>query len=123
MRVVWIGIAGAAGAISRYLLQGWINRWSDGAFPMGTFLVNISGCFLVGLLFTALTERFAVHPDVRTAATVGLLAAYTTYSTFALETFNLSEDGAIGLAILNVVASVAVGMVAVWLGVTIGRML
>jgi CrcB protein len=123
MRVVWIGLAGAAGALSRYLLQGWINRLIESAFPWATLAVNVSGCFVLGAVFTALTERFAVPADLRTMLTVGFLGAYTTYSTFAFETFRLGEDGAPTLAILNVVASVAFGLIAVWAGVTVGRML
>jgi CrcB protein len=100
-----------------------VNRASAGAFPLGTFVVNMSGCLVLGLLFSALTERFAVSADVRTALTVGFLGAYTTFSTFALETVNLGEGGAVGLAVLNVALSVAVGLLAVRLGITVGRWL
>jgi CrcB protein len=123
MRVVWIGLAGAAGALSRYVLQGWINRLTESAFPWATLVVNVSGCFVLGAVFTALTERFAVPADLRTMLTVGFLGAYTTYSTFAFETFRLGEDGALALAILNVAASVVLGLIAVWAGVAVGRML
>jgi protein CrcB len=78
-----------------------------GAFPWGTVIVNITGAFLLGLLFTVLTERFAVTPWVRTAVTVGLVGGYTTFSTQSLETFRLMEDGAYLLAASNAFGSLA----------------
>jgi CrcB protein len=123
VRTVLIGAAGAIGALTRYHLQGLVSRLYHGAFPLGTFVVNITGCLVLGVLFSALTERFAVSADLRTALTVGLLGAYTTFSTFALETVRLGEDGAGGIAALNIVASVAAGVIAVRVGLTLGRML
>lgn len=122
-RSMLIAVAGAVGALARYHLQGLVNRCYSGSFPLATFVVNISGCFVLGVLFTALTERYSVDADVRTALTVGLLGAYTTYSTFALETVRVGEGGALGVAVLNVVLSVAAGLVAVRLGITVGRTL
>jgi fluoride exporter len=123
VRSTLVAGAGAIGALARYHLQGLVNRLYLGAFPLGTFVVNVSGCLVLGVLFTALTERFAASPDLRTALTVGFLGAYTTFSTFALETVRLGEGGAVGIALLNVVSSVVVGLVAVRVGVTLGRML
>jgi CrcB protein len=123
IRSLLIGAAGAVGALVRYHVQGLVNRRYLGAFPLGTFVVNISGCLVLGVIFSALTERFAVSADMRTALTVGFLGAYTTFSTFAFETVRLGEDGAIGIALLNVLASVVVGLLAVRVGITVGRML
>ena len=123
VRSALIAAAGAIGALARYHLQGLVNRIYLGAFPLGTFVVNITGCLLLGVLFSALIERFAVSVDLRTALTVGFLGAYTTFSTFALETVRLGEDGAAGIALLNVLASVVVGLVAVRVGITLGRMM
>jgi fluoride exporter len=123
VRSALIAAAGAIGALARYHVQGLVNRIYLGAFPLGTFVVNITGCLLLGVLFSALTERFAVSVDLRAALTVGFLGAYTTFSTFALETVRLGEDGAAGIALLNVLASVVVGLVAVRVGITLGRML
>jgi len=123
VRTVWIGIAGFLGATFRYQFEGWVsNRWPT-AFPWGTFAVNITGCFLLGFSFTLLTERFLPHPDLRTAITIGFIGAYTTFSTFAFETLRLGEDGAVGLALSNVLASVVAGIVAIWLGTVLGRVL
>jgi CrcB protein len=123
LRAVWIGIAGFAGAISRYELEGLISRNTRGAFPWGTWVVNISGCFLLGLLATLFTGRFLPHPALRSAVTIGFIGAYTTFSTFAYETVRLGEDHAVGLAFANVVASVAVGLAAAWVGIVVGRAL
>jgi CrcB protein len=123
VRSLWIAVAGSAGALSRYQLEGFISRHARGAFPWGTLVVNASGCFVLGLLFTLLTERFLPHPYLRSALTIGFLGAYTTFSTFAFETVRLAEDGARGLALLNVVVSVAVGVAAAWFGIVAGRTL
>lgn len=123
MRTVWIGLAGFLGAASRYHFEGWVsNRWPT-PFPWGTFTVNVTGCFVLGFVFTLLTERLLPHPELRTAITIGFVGAYTTFSTFAFETLRLGEDGAVALALGNVVASVLFGIAAVWLGTVIGRAL
>jgi len=119
----WVGVAvaGIFGALARYWLDGVVSRRTGGAFPWGTFVVNISGAFVLGFLFTVLTERFRVSPWLRTSLTVGLLGAYTTFSTLSLETFRLIEDGAVWLAAANGLGSLAAGLVAVYLGVVLGR--
>lgn len=119
--IIAVALAGALGALSRYGLEGLISGRFPGAFPLGTFVVNITGSFLLGLLFIVLTERTTVEPAVRTALTVGFIGAYTTFSTFSFETVRLLEDGAYATAALNVVATLAVGLVAVWFGMALGR--
>lgn len=121
MRLVSIAVAGAAGAVSRYLVEGWVTGFTKGDFPYGTLAVNLSGSFLVGFLFTLLTDRVLPHPDLRTALTVGFVGAYTTFSTLTFETLRLGQDGAVALAMLNLVGSAAAGMIAVWLGTVAGR--
>jgi fluoride exporter len=123
VRSVWIGAAGFAGAIARYQVEGLVSRSTKAAFPWGTLVVNLSGCFLLGLVATLLTERFLPHPQLRSALTIGFLGAYTTFSTFAYETLRLGEDGARGLALLNVALSVVVGLGVMWLGGVFGRAL
>ena len=100
-----------------------MSRQTKGAFPWGTFIVNVSGCFLLGFLITLLTERVLPHPNIRMALTVGFVGAYTTFSTFAYETLRLAEDGAVRLALTNVLASVALGILAAWHGTVAGRTL
>jgi CrcB protein len=119
---VGIAVAGAAGALARYGLEGVISRRAT-AFPWGTFVVNITGAFVLGLLFTVLTERVAVAPWLRSTLTIGFLGAYTTFSTLSLETFRLIEDGSFLLAALNGLGSLVVGLVAVYAGVVLGRVI
>lgn len=123
MKVVWIAIAGAAGAVGRYALSGFVSDRTTGAFPWGTFIVNVSGSFALALVFTLLTERYLPHPNLRAALTVGFLGAYTTYSTYALESVRLAEDGALALAALNVIATVVAAVVAIYAGIWLGRAL
>ena len=123
MRTIWVGVAGFFGAIARYALGGFISERVGGAFPWETFVINVSGCFALGFIFTLLTERFLPHPTLRIALTVGFLGAYTTFSTFAFETMRLAEDGAVLFAALNVFASVGAGLLAVYAGTWAGRTL
>ena len=122
MRTVFgIALAGAVGALARYGLEGVVSRRVGGAFPWGTFVVNISGAFVAGLLFTILTEKFVVAPWFRSTLLIGFLGAYTTFSTLSLETFRLLEDGAYVMGALNSVGSLVVGLLAVYGGVVVGR--
>jgi CrcB protein len=118
-----IAVAGAVGALARYGLEGFISRRAPGAFPWGTFVVNVSGAFALGFLFTLLTEVFTVSAWIRGAVTIGLLGAFTTFSTLSFETYRLAEDGALGVAAANVFGSLAAGLAAVYLGVITGRAL
>jgi CrcB protein len=121
--VIAIAVAGALGALARYGLEGLVsNRW-PGAFPWGTFVVNVTGAFALGLLFVLLTERTTIDAWARSGLTIGFLGAYTTFSTLSLETYRLLEDGAVGLALANSLGSLAAGLVAVYLGVVAGRAL
>ncbi|HEV2685042.1 MAG TPA: fluoride efflux transporter CrcB [Actinomycetota bacterium] len=123
MRTIWVGIAGFFGAIARYTLGGFIAGHTRGAFPWETLVINVSGCFALGFIFTVLTERFMPDPTMRIALTVGFLGAYTTFSTFAFETMRLAQDGAMLLASINVVSSVGAGLLAVYAGTWAGRAL
>ena len=122
--IVAIAIAGALGALARYGLDGVVSRrLTSSAFPWGTFVVNVSGAFVLGLLMTLMTEQLTTAPWLRSALTIGLLGAYTTFSTLSYETYRLLEDGAVGLAAANMVGSMAAGLLAVYLGVVAGRAL
>lgn len=119
--IIGVGVAGAFGALSRYGVEGFVSERFPGSFPSGTFVINVTGSFLLGLLFVLLTERVAVSPALRTSLTVGFVGAYTTFSTFSFETLRLLEDGALRTAAVNVVATMALGLLAAWAGMTIGR--
>lgn len=123
MNMLLIGVAGAAGALSRYALQGIVNERTLSAFPYGTFVVNVLGSFILGFLATAGFQRFAMNPSWRTALTVGFVGAFTTFSTLTYETLHLIEDGSFGLAAANAFGSLGAGLVAVWFGAVVGRAL
>lgn len=118
--VLAVAVAGAAGALARWGLATWTGQRFPG-FPWGTLLVNVTGSFALGLLFILLTERTGASATTRLAVTTGFLGAYTTFSTFSLETARLLEDGAFGQAGLNILASLALGLIGVWLGIALGR--
>lgn len=120
---VAIAVAGAFGALARYGLEGLVSRRLPGAFPWGTFVVNVSGAFVLGFIFTVMTEQLTVAPWIRGAVTIGFLGAYTTFSTLSFETYRLAEDGALGIAAANAFGSLAAGLAAVYLGVVAGRAL
>jgi len=121
--IVAIGIAGALGALARYGLDGVVSRRFPTHFPWGTFVVNMSGAFVLGFLMTLMTEQLTTASWLRSALTIGLLGAYTTFSTLSYETYRLAEDGALGLAAANMLGSAAVGLFAVYLGVVSARAL
>jgi CrcB protein len=121
--IVAIGIAGALGALARYGLDGVVSRRFPSSFPWGTFVVNMSGAFVLGFLMTLMTEQLTTASWLRSALTIGLLGAYTTFSTLSYETYRLLEDGAVGVAAANMLGSAAVGLFAVYLGVVSARAL
>ncbi|TML32651.1 MAG: CrcB family protein [Actinobacteria bacterium] len=119
---VAIGLAGALGALARYGVEGAIARRTT-SFPWATFVVNVSGSFLLGLVVTLLGERVAVAPWVRSALAIGFLGAYTTFSTLSLESYRLLEARSYVLAGANLLGSVSTGLVALYGGVVLGRAL
>ena len=110
-------LAGAGlGGLTRYTLGTWIMARSGVRFPLGTFLINISGSFFIGLVMTLLTERLQPHPNWRLFLVVGVLGGYTTFSSFEYETLQAVRDGERWMGLLYVAGSVLLGYVAVWLG-------
>jgi fluoride exporter len=118
-----VAVFGAAGAVSRYALDGWITDLTHGQFPWGTFVVNIAGAFALGLVVALSTERLLPHPSWRTAIGIGYLGSFTTFSTYTYESVKLAEDGAVGLALLNSVGMLALGLLAAFCGLALGRTL
>jgi len=118
-----IGLAGFIGTLSRYWMSGVVARRYGETFPMGTLAVNLVGCFLVGLLFYTLEERFLVNQTARTVVLIGFLGGFTTFSSFGMQTFTLLKDGEVGFAILNIAASNFVGLLLVWAGYTVAKVL
>lgn len=121
--IVAVGVAGALGALARYGVGGLILSRGGRSFPWETFVVNITGSFVLGFVFTVMTEQLTTAPWVRTAVTIGFVGAYTTFSTLEFETYRLVEDGALALAFANVLGSIVAGLVAVYVGIVVGRSL
>ena len=118
-----IAAGGAAGAVSRYLVDSAILDRFAGAFPIGILVVNVSGAFAVGLLAALIVDRGVLPADLRAPLMVGFLGAYTTFSTLMVDSWRLIEDGLPLLALGNLVGSVAIGLVAVVAGLWLGRSL
>ena len=112
---------GAFGALARFLLSTKVTEKFGSVFPYGTLSVNVIGSFLMGLLAILLYERIALDPLLKLGVFVGFLGAFTTFSTFSMDTLNLFEQGHHVRAILNMLCSVAFSVIAVWLGVVIGK--
>jgi len=112
---------GAIGALLRYWVSTGVYALAGRNFPYGTLAVNVLGSMLMGLLFVLLVERMADNSIWRAALLVGLLGAFTTFSTFSIETLNLMEEGAYTRALLNMLLSVVLCIAAAWLGVKLGR--
>jgi CrcB protein len=113
-----VGLVGGVGATARFLLDGGVSARIGGAFPWGTLAVNLSGAFLLGVVAGA-----AVGADAYRIAATGFLGAFTTFSTWMLETHRLAEDGRVRHAAANVLVSLALGLLAVWLGRGLGAAL
>lgn len=121
MPIALIAVGGAAGAVTRYLVDVFVSERFGGAFPLGTLVINLTGSFALGLLFALSIERAVLPADIRGPLMIGFLGAYTTFSTLMLESWRLVEDGAAVLAIANVAGSAALGVGAVVLGLAVGR--
>lgn len=120
-QLIAIALGGSAGAVARFLIANGVYAWLGRGFPYGTLFVNVSGSFLMGFLTALLMQRFTMVVEYRAAVLVGFLGAYTTFSTFALESFYLIEEGDLRKAALNLFLSTVLCMVAVWIGIVIGR--
>lgn len=123
MQLLLVGLGGFGGAVLRWLVDGWVSERNPTAFPLGTFVVNLTGSFVLGVLFAWVIERDVLPPDVRLPLMVGFLGAYTTFSTLMLESWRLVEEGAYGLVMANLVGSVVLGLVAVVAGLAVGRLI
>jgi CrcB protein len=122
-KILLIGIAGLCGTLARYYLSGWADQWWGGTFPFGTFIVNATGCLAVGFLFHATEEKYLIDPAVRSAVLVGFLGGFTTFSSFAVQSFSLLRGGEIFLASINILVSNIAGLILVWFGYALSRVI
>ncbi len=117
-----IGVGGFIGANARYIVGTWAAQKWGTSFPYGTFIVNISGCFVLGL-FSTLTLRYAWNDNWRLLIGIGFVGAYTTFSTFEYESLQLISEGSLARAAVNVLGSVILGFLAAFLGVAAARLI
>jgi CrcB protein len=115
--ILLVALGGAIGSVARFKLSGWVlQQATNWRFPLGTFVVNVMGCFIAGVLAGMAVKQDVFTPDARVFLFTGLLGGFTTFSAFGLETLLLLKRGEAGVAFANAVASVVVGLVVAWLG-------
>jgi CrcB protein len=115
-KILLVMLGGGTGAALRFLVGDYVTRLYGGLFPMGTFLINVTGSFFIGILMTLFVGRPDINPNWRLFLVTGILGGYTTFSSFEWETFATMRGGAPLMALLNVTLSLLMGFMGVWLG-------
>lgn len=118
-----VAVGGVVGCVARYGVYQLMQLFYGRSFPLATLIINVSGSLLMGFMFFATLERVSMSPAWRAAILTGVLGGFTTYSTFAMETLLLVEDGETGYAVLYVVSSVVLGLLAAFLGAYLARII
>lgn len=116
-----VAFGGAIGSMLRFWTGGYVSSRLGTRFPYGTFVINMTASFLIGFIMTVLAERRHWSPNWRYLIPIGFLGGYSTFSSFEYETFRVFQDGEFLIASANIVFSVAIGFLSVWLGVITGR--
>jgi CrcB protein len=122
MTLWWVMLAGGLGSGARYLIGQWAAARLGPSFPYGTLIVNLTGCFALGMV-AQLAASVPWNPELRAAVAIGLIGGFTTYSSFNQETLALVASGAISAALLNAAVTLAGGFAAGWLGLVVARQL
>ena len=123
LNLIIIGIGGFIGAILRYIISGFFYDLYGDKFPYGTLAVNLIGCFALGFFITMAEGKFIISPQMRSFAAIGLLGAFTTFSTFSFETLALLQNELYTSAFFNILISVIVGLIAVWAGMVLAKLI
>jgi CrcB protein len=121
--ILGVALGGALGASARYGLDRLIERRTTSVFPWSTFTINVTGCFVLGLVTAALVDRHHLPPWLRVGVVVGVIGGYTTFSTFIQEAFDVADIHHVGIAFAYVAASIGVGLAALYAGMLAGRVL
>jgi CrcB protein len=116
-------LGGGVGTVFRYWLSGSVYRFVSPTFPYGTLIVNVTGCFLIGVFMAMFEERFAIQPLLRIFLTIGVLGGFTTFSTFSFETIALLREGSLLAGLGNIITSAAGCLMATWIGMVVGKLL
>lgn len=118
--VLWVALGGAIGSAARFLVGGWFAARFGADFPYGTFFINVTGSFIIGLFLAFAQERLYVSPYLRMFFAVGIVGGYTTFSTFEFETIRLLQNGEFLRGAFYSVGSVVIGAVAAFAGIALG---
>ena len=121
VNILVIAIGGAVGSVARYLLSTFLLRVTGAQFPVGTFVVNLIGCAIFGVMAGAASQRLSLAPEARLFLFVGILGGFTTFSSYAFESVTLLRDGHLMAASVNIVGQVVLGIVALWAGYLLAR--
>lgn len=121
--IVIVGTGGFIGSIARYLLQLWVEKGLESTFPFGTFIANISGSFIIGMVYALSEKGNILSPEWRLFLAVGLCGGYTTFSAFSYNNLNLLKDNSVFYFLLNTGGSLFLGILAVYLGIVLTRLL
>ncbi|WP_286817229.1 fluoride efflux transporter FluC [Desulfobacter sp. UBA2225] len=122
-KICLLALAGACGTLTRYGLTGVIHRWVGGVFPWGTVVVNVLGCLLFGLVWTARGERAVISPEARVVILTGFMGAFTTFSTFIAETSHLLIGTQLLMGVTNIALQLVTGIGGFILGLGLGRII
>lgn len=121
LTIAWVAIGGAIGSVSRFVLSTVILRLSGSLFPFGTFAVNLAGCIAFGAIVGAAEQRFVLTPNARAFLLVGVLGGFTTFSSYAFESFALMQDGQFAAAALNIIGQVVAALLGFWVAYVIAH--
>jgi len=121
-KLLLIAFGGAAGALCRHWLMNAVNTWHHVLFPYGTLAVNVIGSLFIGIMYVLIVEKLSLHADWRNITIIGFLGAFTTFSTFSLEAVTLLENGQIMTALVYVLSSVVLCIIAVWVAMILTRL-
>lgn len=122
-KFIYLAIGGLTGTFARYFLAGAVYELLGTRFPYGTLIVNLTGCFIIGVLTTIAENKFLLNPNTRVLLMIGFCGAFTTFSTFIFETSNLIRDGETLRAFVNVILSVIIGFIVFRIGMFLGDIL
>ena len=122
-KIFYLTIGSITGGFARYYLAGWVYQKFGTNFPIGTLIVNLTACFIIGFFSAVIDEKFSLGPNGKILLMTGFCGAYSTFSSYMLETSNLVVDGEMMRAFLNIVVSIVLGFIALRLGVFIGEVI